>query len=204
MSINQRTHMFEQMSDEWFEYRSGRVSASHMSDVMAKGSGITRDKYMVRLMLERISGTPSQSYQSASMLWGIENEPLAREAYEFYGECKVTQVGFIDHPTIEMCGASPDGLTGDGMIEIKCLDSHNHYQYMMSKKIPGGYMKQMQMQMACANTAWCDYVVFDPRYPEKHKMIVQRVERDEKMIKTLEEATVSFLMELDSRVKALS
>ena len=197
-------HQFEQMSPEWYEYRSGRVSASHMSDVMAKGTGITREKYMIRLMLERISGTPGDTYQSASMLWGIENEPLARLAYELNRDCDVVQVGFIDHPSIDMFGASPDGLIDEGMIEIKCPDSHTHYQYMTSGKVPGGYMKQMQAQMLCAEKSWVDFISFDPRYPEKHKMFVKRVERDDEMIEKIEDETIRFIEELNEKIERLS
>ena len=51
------------------------------------------------------------------MQWGVDNEPLARSAYEVAKDVLVKEVGFIDHPTITMSGASPDGLVGeDGLI----------------------------------------------------------------------------------------
>ena len=44
------------------------------------------------------------------MVYGIECEPEARFAYAIEQGVEIEEVGFIAHPTIEMAGASPDGL----------------------------------------------------------------------------------------------
>jgi hypothetical protein len=40
------------------------------------------------------------------MQWGIEKEPEAKEAYEQRTGRLIKDVGFVDHPRIEFCGAS--------------------------------------------------------------------------------------------------
>jgi putative phage-type endonuclease len=193
-----------QLSEEWFAYKAGKVSASHIAEVMAKGQGITRNKYMVRLILERISGLPTETYQSSSMAWGTATEPLARSAYEFYRDVEVKQIGFCDHPSIEFAGSSPDGWVGDdGGIEIKCPDSSTHLETLLGKNIDSGYIKQIQFNMACSGREWFDFISFDPRFPERYKLFVKRVERDDVMIKDIEEAVVLFNTELLAKIEEL-
>ena len=119
--------MDEQRTEEWFAARLGKVTASSLYKVLAKtktGYGADRGNYMTQLVLERITKTKADSYSNSAMQWGIDQEPFARAAYEAKMGVLVEEVGFLQHPTIEMSGASPDGLVGtDGMVEIKCPDS---------------------------------------------------------------------------------
>src|SRR5690606_24261981 len=110
--------------DEWLASRAGKFTASRMADLTAKtktGWGAGRKNYIAQLVAERLTGQCSPSFTNSAMQHGIDTEPEARAAYEFHCDADVVEVGFIDHPEIEMAGASPDGLVGDdGMIEIKC------------------------------------------------------------------------------------
>ena len=194
-----------QGTEEWLAYKAGRVSASHIVDVMAGGKGITRNKYMAKLIVERLTEAPVETYSSGSMEWGINTEPEARSAYCFFRSVEVVEVGFVDHPTLPLTGCSPDGLVGDnGLVEIKCPESHTHLETLLSEKIDPKYIKQMQFQMCVTHRAWCDFISFDPRFPEKNKLWVKRVERDEVMIKDMEIAVVKFNTELLEKIERLS
>jgi hypothetical protein len=73
--------MITQGSPEWFEQRLGHVTASKMSDVLAKGKSgeaVTRAKYRMQIIAERVTGQVADSFSSAAMLWGTEVEPYAR------------------------------------------------------------------------------------------------------------------------------
>ena len=144
--------MIVQGSPEWFAARLGKVTASKVSDVVAKtksGWGASRANYMAALIAERLTQTPADSFSNAAMQWGTEQEPLARVAYEFFTGRDVEQVGFVDHPSIPMTGASPDGLVGeDGLVEIKCPNTATHIDTLLDGKVPGKYVIQMQWQMA--------------------------------------------------------
>ena len=197
----------EQRTPEWFAARTGKVSASKVSDVMSKtksGYGASRATYMSQLLVERLTGTPTEFYANAAMQWGTDTEPQARAAYEFKTGNAVIEEGFILHPNIEMSGASPDGMVCDeGMLEIKCPNTATHIATLLAEKAPSKYMNQMQWQMACAGRQWCDFVSFDPRLPENNDFFCVRVDRDDERIEELEAEVVKFLGELDEMVLKL-
>ena len=198
----------EQRTDEWFATRLGKVTASKVSDVVAKtksGYGASRATYMSQLLVERLTGTRTEFYSNAAMQWGTDTEPQARAAYEFITNNSVVEEGFISHPTIEMSGASPDGLVDDlGMLEIKCPNTSTHVQTLLDEKIPKRYVDQMQWQMACAEREWCDFVSFDPRLPDGNDFFCTRLKRDDKRIADLESEVTDFLDELSTQIVKLN
>ena len=192
--------MNEQGSQEWLAERLGKITASRIADLMSttkSGYSTSRANYIAQLVCERLTGKVQESFTNGAMQWGTETEPLARATYEVTGNVMVDQVGFIQHPDIEMAGCSPDGLVGYvGMIEIKCPNTATHIDTLLSKKPPSKYILQMQFQMACTGRQWCDFVSFDPRLPEHLSMFVSRVHRDEEKIKTITEEVEKGLLEV--------
>jgi len=199
--------MSAQGTPEWRAERCGCATASCFDAVMAKikaGEAATRAKYRVQLVTERLTGNPVDGYQNAAMLRGIELEPEARMAYEAARGVVVEEVGFVKHPTIANCGASPDGLVGeDGVLELKCPDSTTHLAYLEAGTVPSDYLAQMQGQMACTGRAWCDFVSYDPRFPPNLQLFVVRVPRDDAYIKALEAEIRAFLAGVDAIVERL-
>ena len=200
--------MIEQGTDEWKQQRLGKVTASRIADVTAKiksGWGASRANYMAELLVERLTGIPAECYINDAMRWGTEQEPLARSSYEFLQDCVVDPAGFVDHPTIPMSGASPDGYVGgDGLVEIKCPNTATHIETLQGARVPAKYIGQIQWQLACTGRQWCDWVSFDPRMPAAMQLFVQRVERDDKFISDLEGVVSDFLAELDAKIVALT
>ena len=196
----------EQRTDDWFQARLGKVTASRVADVVAKtksGYSASRDNYMADLIVERLTGQKASSFSSAAMEWGTEQEPNARAAYSARTGELVEEVGFIDHPTIALSGASPDGLVSEGIVEFKCPNTATHLEYLLVGKPPEKYVTQMQWQMACTGRPWCDFVSYDPRLPEHLQMLVVRIPRNEVRIIELEDEVRKFLAELDDKVKKL-
>lgn len=197
----------EQGSAEWLAQRLGKATASRISDIVAKtktGWGASRHNYAAQLIAERLTGRLAESYTNAAMQRGTEVEPLARDAYSFMTDLDVEQVGFIQHPTIAMSGASPDGLVGtDGLVEIKCPNTATHIDTLLGAEIDKGYRLQMQWQMACTGRRWCDFVSFDDRLPPKLRIFIRRCERDDALIAQLESEVQAFLREIDTKVAAL-
>ena len=198
----------EQRTDDWYAVRLGKVTASRVSDLMAKtqsGYAASRKNYMAQLVIERLTNTKAESFSSSHMQWGTEQEPFARAAYEAAQDVMVEELGFVPHPTIEWAGASPDGLVGDdGLVEIKCPSTATMIETLLSEKVPSNYMAQMQFQMACTGRKWCDYVVFDPRMPAKAQLFIKRVNRDDKFIAEMEAEIVKFLAEVETQVEKLN
>ena len=200
--------MMDQRTPEWFAARLGKATASRISDVMAKtktGYGGSRENYLMELALERITNAQAPFFITAAMQWGIDQEPAARSAYEATTGNFVTEVGMIDHPTIPMSGASPDGFVGDdGLIEIKCPESKKHLKTLSTRKPDGDYVYQMQWQMACTGRQWCDFVSYDPRFPDHLQLIIVRVSRDDDMIAKVEKEVSVFLDEVTKTVERIA
>lgn len=197
----------DQRTEEWFAARRGKVTASRIADVVARtrsGYAASRANYMAELVVERLTGKSVEGFTNAAMQWGVDNEPLARDAYSAKVGELVTEVGFMDHPSIVMAGASPDGLVSlEGCVEIKCPNTATHIQSLMDREPPQRYFYQMQWQMACAGRQWCDWVSFDPRMPENLQLLVVRIPRDDDCILVLEKEVSEFLVELDEKVSKL-
>jgi len=196
----------EQRTPEWFAKRLGLVTASRIADVMAKvktGTAASRSGYMTQLVTERLTGQPTEGYQSAAMEWGIEQEGAARAAYEARTGVLVDEVDFVRHPILE-AGASPDGLVGeDGCIEIKCPNTSTMLEYIEDRSVPRKYLLQIQWQLACTGRNWCDFVAYDPRLPEHLQLLVIRVPRDEDVIEQIAAEVGRFVTELRDRVEHL-
>ena len=197
----------EQQTEEWFAARAGKVTASRVVDLMAKtksGYSASRENYMAQLVVERFTGGKGESFTNAAMAWGNEQEPFARAAYEAREGVFVDEVGFVPHPSIKDAGASPDGLVeGDGLVEIKCPNTATMIDVLINETVARKYYMQMQMQMACTERQWCDYVVFDPRMPENAQMFVKRVARDNAFILEMEGEITKFLEELNVKFEVL-
>lgn len=199
--------MIEQGTPEWHALRVGKVTASRVADIMRttdSGISASRQRYLGELVAERLTGVPTETYKSADMKWGSETEEQARRAYAIYTSAELEGVAFIDHPTIDMCGASPDRLVGaDGLIEVKCPATHTHIATLLGAPIKRDYATQMLWQMACTGRRWCDFVSFDPRMPADMQLHVVRFERDDVRIAALETEVRKFLADLAETEAAL-
>lgn len=197
----------QQGSPEWLMARVGKVTASRFSDVMnfrkdGKESAKRYD-YRMELVVERLTGQPSEHYVSEYMEWGTEQEAAARMAYEAHTGYLVIVPGFINHPTIPMCGGSPDGLVDDdGMVEFKAPASVTHIETILAATCE--HIPQVQGNLSCSpERAWCDFVSYDPRLPKHLRLYVQRVARDVEIIKRLDAGVTLFQSELDALMERL-
>src|SRR5690606_7718010 len=127
-----KRHSILQGTEEWFEIRKGRFTASKIhllekqprskADREAGKLSGTAEKYVMQKVQERLSGVPEPEVFSKPMEWGKENEPLAIKRYEELTGTKVWEVGFVAYG--DNAGASTDDMVSyDGIIEVKCQDS---------------------------------------------------------------------------------
>lgn len=197
----------EQGSDEWKKLRLGHVTASNIADIMAKGRGgesITRRKYKMRLVAERMTEQSEAGWSSAAMEWGVEQEPFARSAYEVLQGTFVDRTGFWLHPTIKWVGVSPDGLVNDdGLVEIKCPNSTTHLDWLLASRVPPEHMKQIQCQLWVTGREWCDFVSYDPRVKHSKQLFAKRTFRDEEFIAEMEREVLVFLQEVEQCITDL-
>ena len=192
----------DQGSADWLALRAGRVTASNFGKVLAGGQGKTRRAYMLQLVAERLTGEPAETYTNAAMEWGTQTEPLARALYEWETDRLVEEV------TITLEGdyiaASPDGLVGEGGLEIKCPNTSTHLDYLLRGELPAQYRPQVQGCMWVHRAPWWDFMSFDPRLPPASQAFILRVERDEEYIESLAGSVRAFvgeMLELEQRLR---
>lgn len=196
-----------QKTDDWFEARLGKVTASRVADALARtksGYSTSRANYAADLIVERLTRRQASTFSNDAMRWGTENEPAARAAYEAATGELVEEVGFIDHPTIPNSGCSPDGVVGAGLIEIKCpYRTAVHLDTLLANRIPSEYLPQLGWQLACTGAAFVDFVSFDPRLEGDLRLFIKRADRSEFDIEGMEAEVRKFLEEVDHRLETL-
>lgn len=168
-----------QRHDEWLSDRVGKITASRVKGIDAKPQkGKALNATMLELLKERLTGEVTDFYINEAMQWGIDQEPNAIAAYENITGNFVTGCGLINHPTISMSGASPDGLIGKGgLLEVKCPNTTTHLNTLLVQEVPDEYMPQINWQLACTERLWCDFVSYDPRLPEPLQTVIIRVQK---------------------------
>lgn len=205
----------QQGSAEWFQARSGVITASMFSTAVAKltrASGdrkagdfsATSDKYSSDLAIETISGRP---YGEPPKAWTLERgkllEPEARGIYQVRTGNIAEEAGLVLTDDSAF-GYSTDGLveptvaadrilSSKGLIEVKCPVDSQKILAMWSTGDVSEYMHQMQGGMWITGAEWCDFLMFVPDLAAVGKdLYIQRVPRDDDFIAQMERDLLAF------------
>lgn len=191
-------HEVEQRSEEWFKLRMGKITGSNYPMLMPSARqkvdlNDTQKKYILEKACEILTNERKESFSNSAMQWGTDHEEEAIEYYELETLRVVKEVGFYEID--ENIGDSPDGVTEDRAIEIKCPNSTTHLTYMLdNSKLLNNYKWQCYAHMWATGLNKCDLVSYDPRFPEGKKIVIVEIERDNEEMKKLQER-VYFLVE---------
>ena len=195
-----------QGSEEWFASRVGKITASRLGDIMRKtkwGESTYKAKVRLELAIERITGKSASSVvMNQAMRDGVEREPDARTLFEAITNKEVAEVGSFDHPNIVNTAASPDGLIRgeNACLEIKCPTHATHAKNLMSDTMPKNYVYQVQWQIACTESDFAYFASYHPDFPKDLRLKWVRVEKDDSIIKSLEEAVRQFDIEIEDLI----
>lgn len=184
--------MSEQRTQEWYNERQGRFTASDIHKLLGKqGLGKAGETYCFEKAVEIVFGIDEEeSFESWDMRRGITLEPVAFEKFK-----ELKYLDFIDvekayfFPYGDNAGASPDGVTSDnGVLEIKCPRPNKFFNLVNKGKeaIDPEYISQMQKQMLSSNSThayFFNYIIFKGQ-PMWHEILV---ERDEEVIGLIKE-----------------
>jgi putative phage-type endonuclease len=192
-------------SDRWIKNRVGRITGSRMADVMnvltrksksgeAGEPGAKRINYRRELVAERILGRAASHFVTRYMEEGSEREDEARSMYEMATEQLVIPCGFVLHPQFDFAGATPDGLVGDGILEIKSPKPETLLEWMETGEVPDEYQKQCQWEMVCCERQWADFYGWYPGLPHFFK----RIDRDEELIAQMESESERLHLEIET------
>lgn len=199
--------MSQQRSEEWYEMRLGRFTASRISEILGvQGLGLTGEGYAFDKACEIVFGEDEDDrFVSFDMQRGIDLEPMAFRKFK-----ELKSMDFIDveeaffFPYKDYGGASPDGVYFESCLEIKCPKAKKFFKLVAQgeKAIDKKYIDQMQFQMLCSNSKQCsffNYIIFKGQ-EMWHEIIVKR---DEIRIKFIEERLPIAVKKRDEYVKLL-
>jgi putative phage-type endonuclease len=201
-------HEMPQRSDEWFEIRRGKFTASDFDTLMpAKNKGIdswtdTQMKIVYRVAAERMTGKAKPlGFTSDAMQWGINTESEARAVYEMETGEEVREVGFLE--ASEWIGCSPDGLIGeDKGLEIKCPNSETHLRYSCEGGLAEDYFWQVQGALWISGRKEWDIVSFDPRFDDSWQLHIAHVARHEESISKLAQRIEAAILKARAIIEA--
>ena len=188
--------MSEQGSAEWLAERAGKWTGSKFADLMKadKRTGKPlkcRADAIWNVVVERMTGLPTEGPGGYALQWGTDVEGFAREAFELETGKVVQEVGFIEHPRFPFAGASPDGLIGDDEgLELKCPKSSSVHLERFLAGVPPEYWPQIQGCLWVTGRKLWHFGSFDPRMPPSHQLLIIPVPRDEEMIVCIEAAVL--------------
>ena len=201
-------HDVAQRTPEWQALRVGRLCGSrvkHMLATVSKGEAAGRRNLRVQLVLERLTGrSHERDFENQPMRDGVAREEDALFQYEALTGKSCRTVGFVTHDTL-MAGWSPDGVIGEfeGAVEAKCPIPATHLDYWETKVVPLEYRRQCVHAMWIADLKFVDFLSFNPDFPEEMRIVLVRLERNEREIAEYDAAVRKFLSEVDEKVKAL-
>ena len=84
---------------------------------------------------------------------------------------------------------------GLGIVEVKCLGAVKHAQCLLTGQPPKEFRYQMQFYMWGLGADFCDYVSYHPGMPERKRLKVVKVPRDEDVIALLAKRTEAILVQ---------
>lgn len=141
----------EQRTEGWYKMRESFITASDWGKVL----GINSHGNSVKsIILSKCGVRRGFSPKSGALEWGVRYEEVATRLYEKRRGVNIIEFGCIPHPTISFLGASPDGITEEGiMLEIKCP-----YSRVINGTVPPQYWAQVQGQLEVCELDMCDYL----------------------------------------------
>ncbi len=168
---------YEQKSNGWFEQRKNKITASSASSLLRRneytiGPFIDEfglNKELIDEAIDNKCANPYQSFEeylnnringifkgNIATYHGQKYEDVVIMLYSIDNNIKVNEFGMIQHPEYHWLGASPDGITDDGvMLEIKCP-----YRRKITGIPPFYYWIQCQLQMEICNLNFCDFAEY--------------------------------------------
>jgi putative phage-type endonuclease len=138
-----------QRTPGWFKMRHRMITASDWGSVFGK----SKFKTYNQLILDKCGyGKPFKPNPITQ--WGTKYEDVANAIYEKRTNMKVYEFGCMPHQGHTFLGASPDGISKNGiMLEIKCPARRK-----INQTIPAQYYIQMQGQLEVCDLDRCDYL----------------------------------------------
>ena len=193
------------------EFKGLEIATTRKDEAVAHVRGLIPPKpaaayvgYMNELIGEICTQMPPEQVSAKMLEWGNVNEPKARDMYSFTNMVNVYQIPFVYRDESMRCGISPDGITEDRGLEIKCpWTTRVHIDTLLNDAVKDMYFLQMQFSMYVTGAEKWDFCSYDPRISGANGMKVITFERDEEVIKKIDERVKLFTSQMDEKLAQL-
>ena len=153
--------MIEQRTEAWHKQRLGMMTGSRVGAILGLCPFNKPDDVM-RSMVRAHHGAPSEFTGNVATKWGEFNEQNA--LFDLSLECDIyfRECGFFVRPDARWLGASPDGISDDYILEIKCPFSKREGGEFVSIFNQLHYYAQVQFEMYCAGKSKAVFFQWSP------------------------------------------
>ena len=143
-------HDVEQGTDKWRELRAPRWTGSRA----------------MKLLLGKPLPDDNNTFTTPAMRRGRVLEPIAIQEFERETGIDVLRVGFVTNDEYPNAGYSPDGVIGDTLLEVKCLNGWRH-ESLARGIIPLEYQAQIYFGMVICELKKAKLLAFNPEYSDQ-------------------------------------
>lgn len=146
-----------QRSEEWYEFRNNRLTASDLATAINLNPYGNRKK-----LIANKCGYKEAFMMNGAITHGVKYEPVATDIYEKLNNVTVYEYGCVPHDKIDYFAASPDGICecdenninyAGRMLEIKCPSKR-----ALTGFVPEYYELQIQGQLEVCDLEYCDFL----------------------------------------------
>jgi exodeoxyribonuclease (lambda-induced) len=186
----------EQRTKDWFDARKGCFTASQISRILGKSLETKEAQSYITEKLAEVLNIELPSSVTQAMEWGTKYEEWAfKWVNKAYFTMPFEKAGFLKHENYSFLGGSPDGLSKNAVLEIKCpFSSLEHLKYKLNikdnetlKKVNSDYYYQLQCNMLIAKKPKGVFASFDPRLQKEIALHIVEIEQDVDAMKLIEE-----------------
>lgn len=162
-------HDVEQGSLEWHELRKGKYTGSTA----------------MRLLQGKPLPPYSEFQGNKHTKRGHILEQLAIREYERETGESVLRPGFITNSAYPKAGYSPDGIVGDTLLEVKCLNGERHEKLASGEisEIPLEYLCQIYFGMVICELPNAKLLAYNPEYQDS--LTILDIVYTEKILKNI-------------------
>lgn len=180
----------EQRSQAWRDARAGKFTASEMWKLMTEPRSKKNEwsdtamTYIMTKVAEEITGRVHETGPAYPLVWGEEQEPIAKQFIQDKLGVTIKPAGFVIRNA--HAGGTPDGyLSDEELLEIKCpFNSSNHVEYLLLKT-PEDLLdfKKENYYQVHTNMLFCDkpkarLISYDGRFPEAQQLAILHIPAD--------------------------
>ncbi len=177
----------EPLSDEWFECRRGRITASERMHVAVHGTKKAKNKMLDELEAELQPGWVHVGSGSRYTEWGHQHEDEARRNVAFMFDADLYEPGLLVEPRCPIIAVTPDFRVRAPVIEqwvatgeLKCPYYLRNHMRLVTDGLRSNavYATQVQTQMMVTRDPVSWFCSYHPDLPPGEQLYREIVEAD--------------------------